>query len=172
MGIKLSLAIGQQDTVMGAPGVLPGRNAGTCEHRTVSKTGKIQCQKIVEGDCDVTPELCRTRPAKAINCAHLRFSLQQVSPSPLIVRFNGKTEIWDDEPPEVRLSQAACAAMVSPINSPKQCVGCVLKQPLQLPTIPPAEKPAEAGQKRRRRAVHEHGKVVPFPGRRVESAVG
>ncbi|MFN2290294.1 MAG: hypothetical protein ACK2UC_03775, partial [Anaerolineae bacterium] len=72
-----------------------------CEHRSVSKDGRIMCGKIVEGDPEVSPNLCRDCPFKAVNCSHLRFSLRLSSPSPLIVRFNGRTEVWDDDPPQL-----------------------------------------------------------------------
>jgi len=69
-----------------------------CEHRTVSKDGRIICQKIVDGDPEVSPNVCRDCPYKAVDCAHLRFSLRLSSSSPLVVRFNGRTEVWDDGP--------------------------------------------------------------------------
>ncbi len=141
----------------------PIQGLSPCEHRTVSKDGRIVCSKIVEGDNEVSPNVCRTCPQKAVNCAHLRFSLRQISPSPLIVRFNGRTEIWDDDPPEIRFEQAACSARVIPIDTPKSCVGCALRQPLQ--------SPAEAAMQRRQRMDHV-GKVVPFPGREVAAAAG
>lgn len=141
----------------------PNQNLSPCDHRTVSKEGRIICRQIVEGDNEVSPNVCRTCPLKAINCSHLRFSLRQTSPSPLIVRFNGRTEIWDDDPPELAFEQAACAAKVIPIESPKSCVGCPLRQPLQSPLETPI---------RQRRRVTQPGKVVPFPGREVAAAAG
>jgi hypothetical protein len=134
-----------------------------CEHRAVSKDGRIVCRKIVVGDDEVTPNLCRTCPLKAVNCAHLCFSLRQTSPSPLVVRFNGRTEVWDDGPPEICFEQAACALKVMPIVHPKQCVGCGLRQPV--------EAGVEAAQRVERRAV-KGGLVVPFPSREVVAAAG
>jgi hypothetical protein len=145
----------------------PLPTAGVCEHRQVSKDGRIVCTKIVEGDNEVTPNVCRTCPFKAANCTHLRFSLRQVTPSPLIVRFNGRTEVWDDDPPHVQFEQAACAARVSPIDHPKQCANCALRQALH-------ERPGavrEQGARRRRRAA-QAGQVVPFPGWAVPAAAG
>jgi hypothetical protein len=131
---------------------------GLCEHRAVSKDGKI-----VTGDDEVSPNLCRTCPLKAVNCAHLCFSLRQTSPSPLVVRFNGRTEVWDDDPPEIRFEQAACALKVMPIAHPRQCVGCALRQPVQAAGEPPS---------RQERRVVKGGLVVPFPSREVAAATG
>jgi hypothetical protein len=127
-----------------------------CAHRTVSKDGGIICSKIVEGDNAVSPDVCRDCPVKAVNCSHLSFSLRQTAPSRLIVRFNGRTEIWDDDPPEVLFDRAACAAKVVPIDSPRSCAGCALRRPVD----GPVERPAP----RQRRAATA-GKVVPFPRR-------
>jgi hypothetical protein len=133
-----------------------------CEHRTVSKDGRIVCAKIVEGDNQVSPNVCRVCPFKAVNCAHLRFSLRQTSPSPLVVRYNGRTEIWDDGPAELRFEHAACSARVTPIEHPRSCVGCPLRQALQAP----------AEEQIRRRRTSGAGKVVPFPQREAVAATG
>lgn len=140
-------------------------NLGTspCEHRTVSKDGRIICGKIVEGDNSVSPEVCRSCPVKAVNCSQLRFSLRQTTPSPLVVRFNGHTEVWDDDPPELQFEQAGCAAKVMPIDQPRACVGCALRQPVQA-TVEP--------RGRRRRQVVGGGKVVPFPRQGAVAATG
>jgi hypothetical protein len=141
----------------------PVQNLTACEHRSVSKDGRIICKKIVQGNCEVSPNICRACPFRAINCAHLRFSLRQVTPSPLIVRFNGRTEVWDDDPPEIHLERAACAAKVVPIEHPRSCKGCSLRQPLQesAKRIPRAAPRTAA-----------RGKVVPFPDRSVAAAAG
>jgi hypothetical protein len=139
------------------------QSASPCEHRTVSKDGRIVCSKIVDGDNEVSPNVCRTCPYRSVNCAHLRFSLRQVSPSPLVVRFNGRTEVWDDDPPEIRFEQAACAAKVMPIGHPRACAGCLLRQPMQTPT--------EVLGPRRRKVDHV-GKVVPFPSREIAALAG
>lgn len=123
-----------------------------CQHRTVSPDGQIVCAKISQGENKVSPALCRTCPSRTINCAHLRFSLSLSSSSPLIVRFNGRTEIWNDEPPQLRFRHAACALRVLPILNPSACAACSLHLPLlpdsnlQLPNSQPA-------------------RVVPFPSR-------
>jgi hypothetical protein len=124
-----------------------------CEHRTVSRDGRVVCAKIVAGDDAVSPDLCHGCPFKTVNCSHLRFALRQVTPTPLTVRYNGREEIWDDGPPEIRFEQAACLAKVTPIDQPRACIGCTLRRPVDAP-----------GERPRRRRVAGAGKVVPFPG--------
>jgi len=141
----------------------PVPGLGPCDHRTVSKDGRIICAKIVEGDNAVSPDICHTCPVRVVNCTHLSFSLQQTSPSPLVVRFNGRTEVWDDDPPEVLFDEAACAAKVIPITSPWSCAGCLLRRPVDVPV----ERPAP-----RKRRAEGAGKVVPFPGRHSVAATG
>jgi hypothetical protein len=144
---------------------LQNRNQGLspCEHRSVSKDGRIVCCRIVEGDNEVSPNVCRACPIKAVNCLHLRFSLRKTSPTPLLVRFNGRTEVWDDDPPELLFERAACVAKVTPIEHARSCAGCILRQPLQIP----AETSA-----RHVRQSSIAGKVVPFPEREVAVAAG
>lgn len=134
-----------------------------CEYRTTSQDGRIVCRKIVAGSDEVSPNLCRSCPFKVANCAHLRFTLRQVCPSPLVVRFNGRTEIWDNDPPQIHFEHAACAARVIPIEHPRACVGCALRQPLQVPIQESAQRAA------RPTAV---GKVVPFRTRELLAATG
>ena len=141
----------------------PAQVAGPCEHRNVAKDGSVICAKIVEGDNQVSPNVCRTCPFTAIGCGHLRFSLVQTSPTPIVVRFNGRTEIWDDEPPQLRFERAACAEKVIPIQHPSTCAACAMRQPLQAP---------EGAQARRVRRSHAAAKVVPFPGREAAVATG
>ena len=138
----------------------PTSAPGPCDHRMVSKDGRIICRKITEGNNGISPELCRTCPYKAVNCTHLHFSLRLTSPSPLIVRFNGRTEVWDDDPPEIQFRQAACSAQVLPIESPRACANCALRQPVQAQAAPPAQ----------RRQAAQPGKVVPFPQREPVAA--
>ena len=139
----------------------PDQPHSPCEHRTVSKDGRIVCAKIVEGDNAVSPDICHGCPFKAVNCSHLRFALRQVSPRPLTVRYNGREEVWDDDPAEIRFEQAACLAKVAPIEGPRACTGCVLRRPVDAPV----ERP-------RRRRVAGAGKVVPFPGAGAVAATG
>lgn len=140
--------------------VLHGHSSA-CEYRTVSKEGRIICQKIVEGDPEVSPNICRDCPFKAVDCAHLRFSLCRSSASPLVVRFNGRTEVWDDGPSRLTFERAACAERVVPIHGPGACADCPLRQPLrETAAEPPAHKPAAAG------------KVVSFPAREAVAAAG
>ncbi len=98
-----------------------------CEHRQVSDDGRIICSKIVQGDNQISPGLCRSCPARACDCEHLRFSLKKQCLSPIIVRWgNGLTEIWDDQPPAVSFLHSACSLRSIPISSPADCIGCVL----------------------------------------------
>ncbi len=126
-----------------------------CEHRKVSNDGRIVCAKIVAGENRVTPNECRRCPFRRVNCAHLRFSLEQTSPNPIIVRFNGRQEIWDNGPPELRFAQAACAVKVMPVEHPADCARCALRRPLSTPAT--AQTPPVA----------EGAKIVPFPLRRA-----
>lgn len=138
-----------------------------CQHRTVSKDGRIVCLKIIEGDNRVSPKLCRVCPYKVVNCAHLRFSLRQTSPSPLIVRFHGRTEIWDDDQPAIRFHQAGCATRIMPIDHPRFCAGCAEREPTCEGEIPESQSVEDALERGRSAS---HGKVVPFPQASVESA--
>jgi hypothetical protein len=130
----------------------------------VAGDGRIVCIKIAEGDAQVSPDLCRDCPFKAVDCSHLRFSLRLTSPSPLIVRFNGRQEIWDDGPPVLRFERAACAERVMPIHDPRACSDCALRCPLHAVSESPVCEPAAAG-----RVV---GTVVPFPSREAVAAAG
>ena len=117
---KLSQAHDQGTTKRGSP----------CEHRAVSVDGRIICRKIAQGENAVSPDLCRSCPSKKVNCSHLRFSLVHSSPSPLLVRFNGRTELWDDETPEIRIRQAGCSVHIIAISHPNICSGCSVRQPI------------------------------------------
>jgi hypothetical protein len=125
-----------------------------CKHRSVATDGRIVCAKITLGDNQVSPNLCRNCPAKTIACHHLRFSLQKSSPTAIVVRYiNGRTEVWNDEPPSVSFLHAACAAKIAPIHNARECAACSLRStPLPQPQV--REKPA------RRKP---EGKVVPLP---------
>jgi hypothetical protein len=127
----------------------------------VSKEGRIVCKKIVDGDPEVSPNVCRDCPARTADCAHLRFSLKLSSPSPLVVRFNGRTEIWDDGPPQLRFERAACALRVAPVHDPRACATCSQRQPLHAAPAPAPARPAAS-----------QGKVVSFPGPKARAAAG
>jgi len=128
---------------------------GLCEHRNVAADGRIVCAKITLGDNEVSPNLCRNCPAKTIACQNLRFSLQKSSPSAIVVRYaNGRTEVWNDEPPSVSFLRAACASKVAPIASPKECAACSLRT-ITLPQPQVREKAAQHKP--------EEGRVVPLP---------
>ena len=151
--------------------VMPEPIGASCEHRTVSKDGRIVCRKIVSGDNEVSPNVCRTCSYKAVRCGHLRFCLNQTAPSRLIVRYNGRTEIWDDDPPEVRFEQAACAAKVMPIQHPKQCVGCALRQPVGGRDPGAGGRPAARAASSQRRQAPARAMWCPFPAQ-VAAAAG
>ena len=128
---------------------------GLCEHRSVAADGRIVCARITLGDNLVSPNLCRNCPAKTIACQNLRFSLQKSSPSAIVVRYvNGRTEVWNDEPPSVSFLHAACAANVAPISSPRECAACSLR----LTTLPQPQVREKVARRKPR-----EGKVVPFP---------
>ncbi len=141
---------------------LPRQHLSACEHRAASRDGRIVCEKIVDGDPEVSPNICRDCPYKQVNCAHLRFSLRLHSPSPLVVRYNGRTEVWDDGPPELALDRAACTERVVPIHGPRACESCPLRQPLRDTTAEAGNRPAAPGV----------GKVVSFPTREALAAAG
>jgi hypothetical protein len=138
------------------------QSTSSCQHRTVAKDGRIICSRVVEGDCEVSPNVCRDCPFRSVNCTHLRFSLRQTSPSPLVVRYNGRTEIWDDGPCELSFERAACTAKVMPVYEPRSCAGCTLHKPLQTPVKAPS----------RRRKAAAMGKVVAFPSHEPLAVAG
>lgn len=126
-----------------------------CRYRSVGRDGRIVCQKIVEGDNEVSPNLCRNCPAKQVGCDKLRFSLQKLSPSPIVVRYgNGHCEVWGDEPATITFLRAACAAKVAPISDPRQCAACALRTARE-PVLEEIPVPQVAAG----------GKVIPFPQR-------
>lgn len=140
----------------------PRQHLKACDHRTVSKEGRIVCQKIVDGDPEVSPNVCRDCPYKKVDCTHLRFSLRLITPSPLLVRFNGRTEVWDDGPPQLAFERAACSERVVPVHGPRYCADCPLRQPLrETSSESEASRPAVA-----------LGKVVSFPVREAVAAAG
>ena len=138
------------------------QTGSSCEHRTVAKDGRIVCSRIVEGDSEVSPNVCRDCPYKTVNCSHLRFSLRQTSPTPLIVRYNGRTEIWDDGPCSLSFERAACSAKVMPVYEPRSCAACTMRKPVQAPVEAP----------RRPREAASVGKVVAFPVHEPIAAAG
>lgn len=138
----------------------PSRATGPCPHRTVSDDGRVLCRKVIERDNAVTPELCGDCPFSAIDCAHLRFTLSLSSGSPLMVRFNGRTEVWEDEAPKVTLHRAACVAKVSQVDRRSACTGCSLREPILSPEKRVAHKPASPVP----------SNVIPFPLREAVAA--
>jgi hypothetical protein len=143
---------------VGHPG--PSGVENPCVHRSVSDDGRVLCAKIVDRNNAVCPQVCGDCPFSAINCSHLRFTLTLSSRAPLRVRWNGRTEVWDDEAPKVSLHRAACAARVSQVDHPSACAGCSLRQPIpsgenRLPTKPPSSRPSN---------------IIPFPHREAIAA--
>lgn len=126
-----------------------------CGHRRVDGDGRIVCQKIAEGDNEVSPNLCRDCPARQVGCDKLRFSLEKFSPSPIMVRYgNGHTEMWNDEPARLSFLRAACAARIAPISDHRQCAACALRTARESVLEEISRPQAAAG-----------GKVIPFPQR-------
>ena len=132
-----------------------------CQYRSVGRDGRITCKKIVEGDNEVSPNLCRDCPAKQVGCGKLRFSLQKSSPSPIVVRYgNGHSEVWNNEPARITFLRAACVAKVAPISDPRQCAACALRTASE-PVLEEIPLP---------RKVARGGKVIVFPQRVAAAA--
>jgi hypothetical protein len=108
-------------------------NLKSCPYRLVDNEGHILCDKIKTGERAISLETCRACPIAAINCGQLRAALDHSARPPITVRYgNGRTQVWDDLAPTIGLRQAACAAKVVPIHSPRDCAGCALRQPLAI----------------------------------------
>ncbi len=104
------------------------RQAEVCAQRQVLADGRVVCDKVGRGNAEVSPALCATCPAAQVNCQHLRYTLRKDEPVPIVVRYaGGRTEVWDDLPPSIKFSQAACALRREPITSPADCAGCPLR---------------------------------------------
>jgi len=95
-----------------------------CPYRRVADDGRVSCTKIVEGDREVSPAICMACPVQAISCPHLRFSLRKLSP--IVVRYNGHLEVWNEGPPRVCFLRAACAAKLMPTDE-ATCASCSLR---------------------------------------------
>ncbi len=145
------------------------QNLRPCPYRQVDDEGHILCDKIKTGDREVSPNICRACPVAAINCAHLRATLDHHARPPLTVRYgNGKTEIWDDVAPSINLQTAACAAKVVPIHSPRDCAACPIRQPLVMAdtlnvVAPRAAAEVAAAATAPRQPVRRAPRVVPAP---------
>jgi len=153
-------------------------NLKPCPFRQVDDEGHILCDKIKTGDREVSPNICRACPVSAINCAHLRATLDHHARPPLTVRYgNGKTEIWDDVAPSINLQTAACAAKVTPIHSPRDCAGCPIRQPLvaaqSLAVVTPraaADSAWAANGNGRRQPAKRAPRIAPAPPSTAPSA--
>jgi len=114
----------------------PPATTNPCEHRQVTGDGRVICRKIGTGDAEVSAELCASCPAAVIGCAHLRFTLRKHAPVPIVVRYaGGRTEVWDDVPPTMRLDRAACVLRREPISCPADCAGCGLRMAVPIVTV-------------------------------------
>jgi hypothetical protein len=153
-------------------------NLKLCPYRQVDDEGHILCDKIKTGDREVSPNICRACPVAAINCNHLRATLNHQARPPLTVRYgNGKTEIWDAVAPSISLQRAACAVKVTPIHSPRDCAGCPIRQPLvaakSLAVVAPravATIAATATAYARQQPVRRAPRVAPAPPSTAPSA--
>ena len=150
------------------------QNLKPCPYRQVDDEGHILCDKIKTGDREVSPNICRACPVAAINCAHLRATLDHQARPPITVRYgNGKTEIWEDDAPSIALERAACAAKVIPILSPRDCAGCPIRQALISPdaigvapriaSTPAESRPATTARRVPPRAPTLPPAVAPMP---------
>lgn len=129
-----------------------------CMSRKAENDGRIVCEKICPGDIQVDPNVCRACPVPAINCSHLRFTLEKLESSSILVRYgNGRSEVWQGQPTQVSLAHGACAARVIPVEGPRTCTGCALRQAAILPEHKVAAGPSRPATRR--------GRVIPFPGR-------
>lgn len=124
-----------------------------CPHGSVAEDGRIVCKMILSGDNEVSPNLCRECPARAIACDHLRFSLQKTVSRPITVRYaTGRVEVLDDQPPRIVFLRAACGEQVIPVHSPLECAACELRSGhVAQPVTRPAPVSAVSG------------KIIPFP---------
>lgn len=103
------------------------RAQDACDQRKVLADGRVVCGKVGRGNAEVSPALCAACPASLVGCKHLRYTLHKHEPVPIVVRYaGGRTEVWDDVPPSMQFSQAACALRREPIQSPADCAGCAL----------------------------------------------
>jgi hypothetical protein len=133
-----------------------------CPFRHAEDDGRVVCERIVQGDREVGPNLCRACPVMSINCSHLRFTLRKTGSGSILVRYgDGRSEVWAGEPPGVIFARGACAAKVMPIEGPKSCAGCALHsvsiQPAADRQAVPTTSPAAA----------HAGKLLAFPARRA-----
>lgn len=131
-----------------------------CPYRHADDEGHILCDKIKTGDREVSPNVCRDCPIAAINCAHLRATLNHHAPLPITVRWgNGKTDVLEDDAPALALQRAACAAKVTPILSPRECAGCPLRKALAIAEI----LGQSATTNRRRQSAAMPAPIAPAP---------
>ena len=98
-----------------------------CQYRKVTNDGQLACAKISGPNREVSAEICQACPVAAIDCQHLRVSLQKEEGGSITVRFgNGRSEVWAAEPTHVYMRRAACAALCVQISGPQMCIGCAV----------------------------------------------
>ena len=98
--------------------------------RQVLADGRVTCGKVGRGSTEVSPALCASCPSRMVSCQHLRYTLRKHEPVAIVVRYaGGRTEVWDDVPPSMKFSPAACALRREPVQSPADCAGCALRLP-------------------------------------------
>jgi hypothetical protein len=144
-----------------------------CPHHHADDEGHILCDKIKAGDREVSPNVCRACPVAAINCTHLRATLDHHAHLPITIRWgNGKTDVLEDDAPALALQRAACAAKVTPILSPRECAGCALRQTVATADRRPPTVVATDDERRRTnvapRVAPAHLTPSPSPDRRGE----
>jgi hypothetical protein len=116
-----------------------------CLFRRADDQGRILCNRIKTGDGQVTPNTCLACPIVAIDCRHLRATLEHRVSSAITVRYgNGKTQIWQDPTPGLTLERAACEERLVSISSPCDCAGCRHRQSL---ITPDSDAPAPSARR-------------------------
>jgi hypothetical protein len=113
----------------------------TCPHCAVKEDGCITCQKIAGADTEVSPAICQKGPARACDCAFLRFTLSKIILTPVTVHWaDGRVEVWDSQPPRVSFLRSACALKKAPLASSLDCLGCASQQsPATMTPTAPAD---------------------------------
>ena len=146
-------------------------NLKPCPYRFVDDEGHLLCDEIKSGDREISAAVCQVCPIAAIDCVHLRATLDHQTRPPLTVRYgNGKTEVWDDLAPELSLQRGACSVKVTAVRTPHDCAGCAIRQGLSTGL---SGTTATAGIKsaRRRAAANPATPAVLTPARTAPGSV-
>lgn len=133
----------------------------TCEYGKVWGDDDIVCSRTMLGDSRVSPNLCRECPARACNWEHLRFSVENPSLFPIVIRWvNGHSQTWNNQSADVSLIRSPCEAKAIRISSPRDCVGCALR-PFDFALFDPSatlrtsRAPFDRAQGRQGRPLHD-----------------